>query len=373
MTAMLAFVANTSWNLVNFRFPVIRRLRDQGFTVYAVAPADEYSSELEAEGMEFMPLMSMVRESRNPFKELRVLAEMAWIYARMPVGVFLQFTPKVNVYGSLAAALTGKACISTVSGLGYAFTGRRLLGSLLKLLYKLAFSFNRKVVFQNRDDQRFFVVEGLVSEPKTVVVPGSGVDTRRFSPLPSSTQRGDQVVFLLVSRLLWDKGIKEFVEAAGVVKRRFSNTRFWLLGPVDDGNPAAIPRSVVEGWERDGIVEWLGPVDDVLPVLRKVQVVVLPSYREGMPRSLLEALSVGKLLLTTDTVGCRETVEDGVNGLLVEPRDAGALAGAMTRLALVSERGRRVMGLRSRERALREFSVDTVVDEYLGLIKELDS
>ena len=365
----ISFVANSAWNLVNFRLPIMRRFLKERFDVVAVASKDRFSDTL-ASDFELIMLRKLVRRSRNPLKELLALGEVIWIYARNPADLFFQFTPKMNIYGSISAAITGRCCVSTVSGLGYAFTGGRLLSLVLKLLYKIAFSFNERVIFQNRDDERFFLLEGMVSHLKSTVVPGSGVNVDEFCPCPAD--EGEKKVFLLVARMLWDKGIEEFVEAAGVVKSVWSNAEFWMLGPVDEGNPAAISPKTISDWQERGVVRWFGEKDDIKPIVAKSSVAVLPSYyREGIPRALLEAMAMGKPIITTDAIGCSETVENGVNGFIVPVRDSYALANAMIKFLSLSERVKKVMGLMSRKKAVREFSENIVVERYLAIARQL--
>lgn len=361
----VVIVANTSWYLWNFRLNLMLLLQREGVEVIAVAPADDYSSRFAEHGIRFIPL-AMSRRGKNPLGEVRAMANLYRIFRRERPGMVLTYTPKANIYASIAAHRCGIPVANNVAGLGYAFVRQGVLPRLIKLLYRVAFSRSRKVYFQNEDDLGLFVGEGIVAARLAERLPGSGVDTEKFSP----RERGEgPFTFLLVARLLWDKGIGEYVEAARLVRRSAPHAVFQLLGPLDDGNPSAISRSQVEEWRAEGIVEYLGATDSVTEYLAKADCVVLPSaYREGVPRSLLEAASMARPVLTTDTTGCRDVVDDGITGFLCKVRDAAGLAANMGRVLAMEEGERREMGLRGRMKMIRQFSEGIVLDRYLELV-----
>ena len=379
---------NTAWNLVNFRSGLIRALVAAGYEVIAVAPLDSYAGRLEELGCRFIPL-PMDNQGTHPGRDLLLLARFYRLLRQEKPDVYLGYTVKPNVYGSLAAHVLGIPVVNNIAGLGAVFIKDSWLTRLVRGLYRLALSRSAKVFFQNRDDRRLFVEGGLVQAEVTDQVPGSGIDLGRFalSPSPSdeaptlrypANVRGE-FRFLLIARLLWDKGVGEYVEAARILKRRYAGVasgdttqhNFCLLGFLDVQNPAAISRAQMDEWVAEGIVTYLGETDDVRPHLADSDCVVLPSYREGTPRTLLEAAAMGRPIITADAVGCREVVDDGVNGYLCRLRDAADLAEKMERMIALSPEARAEMGRRGREKVEREFDERIVIQKYLETILEI--
>lgn len=362
---------NTSWNIVNFRRGLVRALRDRGFEVLALSPDDPYAGRLAELGCHHLPL-AMDNKGTNPVRDAGLFLRYLAALRREQPAVFLGWTIKPNVYGSLAAHLLGVPVINNVSGLGTAFLSSGWLNRVVRVLYACAFARSRRVFFQNRDDEALFIESGLLRPDQAGILPGSGVDLQHFAPAPPATRdAGAGPVFLLVARLLWDKGVGEFVEAARLVKARLPNARFQLLGFLDVENRTAVPRSAVDQWGREGIIEYLGHADDVRPFLAAAGCVVLPSYREGTPRSLLEAAAMARPLIATDVSGCREVVDDGINGYLCRPRDAADLADKLLAFSQLPESVRHEMGAQSRFKAEREFSETIVVNAYLATIEEI--
>jgi len=355
---------------VNFRSALIRRLQAEGWRVVCIAPQDGYAGQLEAMGCRFISL-PLVNAGTNPLQELHSIWAYYRAYRRGRPAVALHFTPKANIYGSLAARLTRVPCINNIAGLGTAFIHDGPLTRIVRALYTLSQKSCRRIFFQNPDDRALFLDRGLARPEQTDLLPGSGVDTERFASVPA--QRGDTecVVFLLIARLIWDKGVGEFADAARQVLAEYPQARFQLLGFVDDNNPRAVPEEQIRSWEEEGTLTWLGRSDDVRPHIASADCVVLPSYREGTPKSLLEAASMGKPLITTNAVGCRQTVEDGVNGFLCRPRDAQDLAAKMHAFLALPTDEREQMGQRGREKMVREFDERIVLDTYLAAIREI--
>jgi len=370
------FVSNTVWNLVNFRISLMEYLKFQGMEVYAVAPfsGSELPEEIKSK-FPFIPIKYLDRKSKSVFRDFKLLAEFIQIYMKYKPNLVLHFTIKPNIYGSIACGLLGIPSIVNVTGLGYIFTEENVLRPLVKMLYKLSFIFSKRVIFQNRSDYEYF--KDVVPVEKAVIIPGSGVNVDRYSPEFCEKLRkfnpfkGGRLIILMISRLLWHKGIREFVEAAGIVKRKNPNVEFWLLGPIDEGNPATVPRHVLFEWQKKGLIKYLGATDDVRPFICKSDVVVLPSYREGLPKALLEAMSMAKPIVTTNVPGCKETVIDGYNGFLVEPRNAKALSIAIEKFLLLSREERRKFGLRGRDLVMRNFSDRVVLNLYSQVISQV--
>ncbi|WP_232280338.1 glycosyltransferase family 4 protein [Sphingomonas sp. PAMC 26605] len=355
---------NTSWNLVNFRSNLIARLQREGYAVVALSPDDGHRDALIALGVRHIPV-KIDSKGLSPLRDI-VLALRYWRVLRSlrPVA-FLGWTIKPNIYGSLAAHALGIPVINNISGLGTAFIRIGLLTRLVRSLYRLALARSSTVFFQNRHDRDQFVEERLVAAQRAALLPGSGIDLARFvpAPLPASP-----LVFLMVARLLRDKGVLEFAAAARIVRADRSDAVFRLLGPLDVANRTAIDRREVEGWQRDGVLDYLGEATDVRPHLAAASVVVLPSYREGMPRSLLEAAAMARPLIATDVPGCTEIARAGENAMLCPVRDARALADAMRAMIALSPAARAAMGARSRAIAEAEFDVALVEQRYLDAI-----
>jgi glycosyltransferase involved in cell wall biosynthesis len=280
------------------------------------------------------------------------------------------FTIKPVIYGSIAAWIAGvPRIINTITGLGFVFTDNRpLLRRIVESLYSVALRRTSLTFFQNPEDRKLFVDKRLVAAEKTSIVPGSGVDAAHFvvsNVMRGHDDSGRRIVFLMMSRLLKDKGILEFIQAARIVKSAFPEASFRLLGERDQRNPSAVTAEDIERWCREGVVEWLGKVADVRPYIDDADVIVLPSYREGTPRSLLEGAAMGKALIATDIAGCRQVIEHGLNGLLVPVRDVRSLADAM--VALIRDQGlRERMGKAGRERVEREFDERIVIRKTLA-------
>jgi glycosyltransferase involved in cell wall biosynthesis len=354
--------ANTTWYVVNFRSRLITSLIDQGWRVVVLSPTDRHVSRLIACGAEHVPL-KLDNAGTNPLRELHTLWSIRRTLKQIAPSVVLTFTPKVNIYLSMAARSLHVPVVANISGLGRGFESRGWLQRVSQVLYRTALKWPSTVFFQNEEDRTHFIAAGLVKASRTQRLPGSGVDVQRFSP--RAKPHGGPMQFLLVARLLWAKGVGEFVEAARIVKAQHPDVEFALAGFVDEGNDAAVPRATIEAWEREGLVTFLGSFDDMVPIYAQADCVVLPSYyREGVPRSLLEAASMGKPIITTDSVGCRDTVAHGVTGWLVKPRDAQALAEAMVRVLRIPPEQTAQMSLQARQRIVAKFDEQIVLDAY---------
>lgn len=368
MRKKVVIALNTAWNLLNFRSGLIRALVAAGYEVVAVAPPDEYAERLSTLGCRFVPL-PMDNQGTHPLRDLLLLLRFFWLMRFEVPDVYLGYTVKPNVYGSLAARALGIPVVNNIAGLGAVFIMGGWLNQLVKGLYRVALSRSRKVFFQNDDDRQLFITKRLVPEDVTDLLPGSGIDLAKFSPAPLPAKA--PVRFLLIARMLWDKGVGEFVEAARLLKQRGVDAEFCLLGFLDVQNPAAIPRQQMTNWVAEGAVRYLGVSDNVREEIAQADCVVLPSYREGTPRTLLEAAAMARPIVTTDAVGCREVVDDGINGYLCKPKDASDLADKMEWIVSISHAQRETMGLRGREKVEREFDEQIVIDKYLSAIAEV--
>lgn len=360
-------VSNTSWYLYNFRLPLIKGLISRGYQVFALSPEDTYVKYLRDYGIKHIHI-KMSRSGINPFEDIFLFIKLSNIYKRYKPDVIQNFTIKPVIYGTFAAQMSKINYIyNMIPGLGYVFTGNSLkkfwVRKVVRFLYRRSLLFSKHIYFQNQDDRDYFIKHKIVDKEKTSIVPGTGVDTDLFSPGKREQKEG--ITFILVARMLWDKGIKEFVDAAYRLRKQYQDISFWLLGPVDMQNPRGISSEQLENWNKEGIVKYLGMTDNVKSYLEKADVIVLPSYyREGIPLSLLEASAMGMPIITTDSVGCREVVEDGKNGYLVPAKDSVALSSFMERFISNPELAFR-MGKASRKMALTKFDAKKVVKEIL--------
>ena len=357
--AKILFTANTGWYLYNFRLPLARFLRDRDVDVVMVSPRDAYVPRMEAEGFRCVEL-KLDRRSINPFRELLVVMRLARIYGDERPAAVHHFTAKCVLYGTLAAKLSGvRAVVNSLTGLGHVFMGTgwkaRVLRPIVTWFYRNVLTARRvRVVFQNPDDLRTFTDSRLVVPDRTILIRGSGVNLERFAPRPGEPEGVPAPVVLFAARLTREKGVYELVEAARILKAKGVKATFQLAGSPDPGNPSSIQESVLARWRREGAVDLLGHVEAVDDLMAEATLVVLPTYREGVPRTLLEAAAMGKPIVATDVPGCREAVIHGVNGLLVPARDPQALADAIERLLRDADLRAR-MGRAGRQKMVLEF------------------
>jgi glycosyltransferase involved in cell wall biosynthesis len=373
MPNKIILVSRCAWTLYNFRAGLMRALKQRGALVIGGgAGGDGFEPWIAALGVPFISL-PVSKKAINLPADARLFCTLYRWYRRERPHVVHHFTIKPVIYGSLAARLAGvPRVVNTVTGLGFVFTEERLvwLRRLVEWQYRLALACAHFTFFQNRDDLQLFRARRLISSEKAELLPGSGVDCQFFAPAAITEPAPAQpLTFLMVARLLREKGVEEFVEAARQVKRECPETRFQLLGGRDERNPTVVPQTDLDRWQAEEVVTWLGEVPNVRPIVGRADVVVLPSYREGIPRALLEAAAMGKALITTDTVGCRDVVDEGVNGLLVPVRDAEALARAMVRL-ISNPAMRERMGKAGREKMEREFDERIVVEKTLQVYQQ---
>ena len=371
------FFANTSWYLYNFRLSTVQRLLSDGHEVVMVSPPGKFGKRLVEHGCRWIPL-SMERASLNPLRELATLGRLVNVFRRERPDIVHGFTLKCAIYGTIAARIARvPAMVSAVSGMGYVFTSdtpkARLLRPLVKTLLRIALNGKRSLlVLQNHDDALAFSQAGLVDPTRVRVILGSGVNTFRFHPSNRTTHRYERLRVLLAARLLEEKGVREFIEAAAILRKRERDIEFLLAGTPDPGNPHSISRAELHRWTEAGLVRCLGHVDDMPALLGSVHVMAVPSYyREGVPKSLIEGAAAGLALITTDRPGCREVVtQDGVDGLRVEVRNAEALADCIARLD--DDRDWLAqLGDRAREQALKKFDERLVIQQTLDVYAEL--
>lgn len=382
----IIYSANVSWSLYNNRRAQIQSTLKKNWQVACVCSKGSYIELIKKFGVNKIFLLRNYKKNVDLASDLSLIFEFYRIYRQWKPDIVHQFSIKPVIYGTIAARLAKvPITVNTIPGLGYVFTGtekkRKILRIFVSFLYKIAGKFCDFMFFQNEDDKKIFINHKFVSEEKTSVVPGSGVDTQYYSQdkinekIINQTKKGikykpNQIIILMASRMLYDKGISELVACSKRIKKIKPNVRFLLAGPLDPGNPAHIPVEVIEKWRKENKIEYLGRRSDIRELIGLSDIVVLPSFREGKPRFLLEAASMGKPIIATDIPGCRDIVENGENGILVPIKDVESLFNAVIKLINNSDM-RRKMGEKSRKKAKKEFDEKIVVDQTLKVYKQL--
>lgn len=366
---------NTAWNIYNFRAGLIKKLVDHGCRLLAVAPRDEYAKRLESLGADFIP-MPMDNAGTHPARDMALFWRYVTLFRKEQPDVVLSYTVKPNIYASLAANFCGIPVINNISGLGATFINKNFITHVVRILYRLALRKSGRVFFQNGEDLDYFVSSGLVREEIAEKIPGSGIDLTHYAftaLIPPHQRKHVKFRFLLFARMLWDKGVGEYIAAARRLIAEYPDVEFGLLGSLDLQNPAAITRQQMDAWIKEGIVHYYEATDDVRPYIAEADCIVLPSYREGTPRSLLEAAAIGRPIVTTHVVGCKEVVDDGVNGLLCGVGDASDLAAKMESMLGFSHEEREMMGKMGREKVEKQFNEQIVIEKYLDAIQQIIS
>jgi len=372
MRPRLLYLVAEDWTFWEIRRDLARLAQEAGYDVTIVTRVAAHAERIRQAGFQLIPI-TLSRESRHPFQELQTVFKLVSIYRNVRPHLVQQVAMKPVLYGSLAAWVSGvPAVINVFGGLGYAFIDRPQRTSLFRVVLrwtlKKAIALSRSVVVvQNSDDRDVLIREGIVDAPRIRLIAGSGVDVHRFVPVAPAV--GDPIV-MLVGRMLWDKGIGEFVEAAARLRAQDVRARFVLVGRCDRGNPTVIEEAQLHRWTQQYGIEWWGHRDDLPVVFGQATIVVLPSYREGLPKVLLEAAASGKAIIATDVPGCRETVRHRHTGLLVPVRNAEALAKAI--FELLEDAGLRSrLGACARESVVRDHSTERVSGKFLALYRDL--
>ena len=361
----VVMTVNVAWNIWNFRKPVVEALLAGGHKVTVLAPPDAFVDPLKNLGCQFVPL-SMNAKGLNPIDEMRLWRRFLRLFKELQPDIILSYTIKNNTFGALAAKSLGVPFIPNVSGLGTGFLSGGMLQFIVEQLYRRAYRDLPVIFFQNEDDQDLFTARGLARPDQARLLPGSGIDLDHFAP--AAPRPGDAPVFLLIARLLRDKGVLEFVEAARRIKAERPEARFQLLGAAGSENRTAISEATVEGWVDEGLIEYLGVTSDVRPVIADATCVVLPSYREGAPRTLIEAAAMARPLIATDVPGCRAVVDHEETGFLCVVRDSDSLAAAMRRFFGLTPEEQAAMGRAGRAKMEREYDQRLVVRAYCEAI-----
>jgi len=365
----IALVANTTWNISNFRKNILKALHEAGYDLIVIAPIDENIDYLEDYPyVKHLPLSCLSRKGINPINDLLLIWELSRKYKEEKIDLVIHYTIKPNLYGSFAARFLRLANISAITGLGYTFIHNGLINRLSTFLYRIALQSNNMVIFENQDDRILFLRKKLVKSDQAISVKGCGVNIDYFKPRPKVEQI-DALIFTFVGRLLYDKGITEFVEVAKRIRKIYPKVKFWILGEIDTQNPAAIKEKELSTWVENQFIEYKGFVKDVRPYLAETDCVILPSYREAIPRAIQEGMAMGKPVITTDVPGCREAVEDGKNGFLVPVQNVDILFERVKQMIELPPEIRLAMGSYGRQKVLNEFDDRLIANQFVEVIK----
>ncbi|MFM5569615.1 glycosyltransferase family 4 protein [Aeromonas veronii] len=368
MSKHLCMVSNTAWSMWNFRRGLLSALIQHGYRITIVAPPDNTVFSLCDLGCSFIPL-ALSPKGVNPIVELKSIFDFVRIYRRINADLIIHYTVKPNVYGSFAAHLCRTPALAITTGLGYAFMNDGWVPKVVRLLYKFAFKYPKLVIFLNEDDRLEFVSRQLVDERKTLLLPGEGVDLSFFYPSEKFAE-DDSVSFLLIARLLWDKGIGEYVAAAKQIHILYPNIKFKLLGDVQADNPRAIGYAQLHEWINEGVLEYLGTTHDVRPIIMESDCIVLPSYREGLPRTMIEAAAMAKPIIVTDVPGCRDVLLHEQTGLLCQARNVSSLTDAMMTFIRMTTAQRTLMGNAARRLVSARFDEKKIIGIYFDLLAQ---
>ena len=366
-TRTIAFVSNNCWSLINFRKELLQYFLDQGYRVLAIAPDDEYTSDIRTMGCIFYPVQFR-NSAISPVKDILLYFSLLEIYRKEKPAIIFHYVIKPCIYGTMAAGKLNIPSVSVITGLGYVFSGGNWLRYPVQFLFKRAMVHAKQVWFLNHENAEYFEQQGLISNDKIKILPGEGIDTNKFSPAVYR-QASRPFIFLMVSRLLWSKGLGIYMEAARILRSRGIDAEFRLLGKPEKGHPESVPEEQLQHWVKQGLLVDLGFREDVRSSLSAADCLVLPTYyEEGIPRTLLEASSMEIPCITTDRTGSHSVVENNVNGLLCKPRDSQDLADKMITMILLGNEKRREMGQNGRKKMLAEFDLKAVIAMYSEMV-----
>ena len=371
MKKKIIITSNSCWNIFNFRKGLIKELLKSNYEIIVVAPYDECADIIKNLGCSYFPIV-IDRKGINPFQNIKIYFQYLKIFKLINPQIILTFTIKPNIFSSIAANYLKIPIINNITGLGSTFINKGVIYQITKFLYKISIKYSSKVFFQNYDDLKLFVNLKLVDKYRAERIPGSGINLNSFKSYQNDKNlETKNFNFLLISRILIDKGIREYIEAAKIILRNNSNISFNLIGKLDLENPSKISKSDFDKLIKSGPINYLGYFNDVKTFINESDCVVLPSYREGLPNVLLEAAALSKPIIATDVAGCRDIVEDGINGYLCIPKNSNDLADKMIKLANHSKDKLIQMGQISKAKIEKEFDENIVIDKYLKTIDSI--
>lgn len=358
------FTANVLWDIYIFRGGVIKALVDEGHDVTVIAP---YETRIDMEkelGVKVINI-SLNKRGMNPLEDLKLFRELYKIYKTEIPDIIFHYTIKANVYGTLAAHFAKIKSVAVLTGLGYAFVTNSMVSKIAKLLYKISLPFAEEVCVLNEDDKKLLSSEKIIKAERIFVLPGEGINTEKFIPMEKTENLDNKkIIFLMTARAFFDKGVKEYVEAAEIIKAEYPNAEFQFLGALGGNSVSGIDETQMNSFVDKGIINYLGTVNDVTQIVKNADCIVLPSYREGISRTLLEGAAMEKPLIAANVPGCKEIVIDGVTGFLAEPKNSADLAEKMRKFILLSEEERKNLGKVGRKHVTAKFDEKIVIDIY---------
>jgi glycosyltransferase involved in cell wall biosynthesis len=369
LSKKIALVADSTWNIYNFRQNIIQKLIEEGHQVIVLAPLDEYITYKDKyPELKHVDLRQLVKDGINPVKDLLLIFELFKKYKAVKPDLIIHYTHKPNIFGSIAAKLCGIKSIAVVTNLGYDYSKEGWLNYILRLLYKFTAGKKELVIFENCDDMNLFKDNEIITAKNAAYVNGCGVDTSYYQPVEKS-KNDKQIVFTFIGQLLKDKGVVEFANAAKYLKiEKKSKVKFQLIGAIDPDNPSSIEKDNLKEWIDRGYIDYKGFIPDVRPSIASSDCIVLPSYREGLSRIIIEAMSMGKPVITSNTPGCRQTVINGVNGFLIPVKDEDALRSSMQNFMELDAETRINMGEKGREMVFKKFDSKLIANNFMNLI-----
>ena len=365
----LVFSSNIAWSIYNFRMDLLQSLQKDGYQIHAVAAKDKYVKKLTDQGFVFTPIR-INNNGTNPLKDLFLVFQYLKIYKSINPDIICNSVIKPNIYSTIAAGILGIPVVNNISGLGTLFIKQSIATKIAVVLYRFSQKFASKVLFQNKYDLRFFIQHKIVTSKQVQLIHGSGIDTSKFKCI-QRTNNQSSFTFLFVGRLLKDKGIFEFIEAAKIIKNASPGVQFNVLGPLYASNATAINRHDIDRWvSKDKVINYLGESDDVRTIMQNADCLVLPSYREGLSKVLIEASSMSLPIITSNVPGSKDVVVDTVTGLLCRPRDSKDLAIKMEQMLSLGHHKRLEMGHQARQRAIDLFDVKHIIQTYKQVIRQ---
>lgn len=358
------FTANVLWDIYIFRYGVIKALIEDGHKVVAIAPNDERIDFPKDLGIEHIPI-DLSKRGINPFKDLKLSNQLRKIYKKEKPDIIFHYTIKPNIYGSIMARCLNIPSVAVLTGLGYSFIEGGIVSKIAKLLYKISLNLSKEVWVLNEDDKNELLKKKIVKKDKIFILPGEGVDVSKFSPIENIEKEDkEKTVFLMVARAFYDKGFREYIEAARRIKEKYENIEFQFLGALGGDSKNGINEEVMNSLEKEGVIKYLGHRKDVNIIISKSDCIVLPSYREGISKVLMEAASMERPLIASNVTGCKELIEDGKNGYLVQAKSVVDLVEKLEWFIKLSPIERDLMGKNGREKILKEFDEKIIIDIY---------
>jgi len=367
----IVFSSNSSWYLFNFRIRTLKYLIERGYNIVCISPKDSYSSKLTDIGCVHEDI-EIRSKSKNPVMDLKIFLKYFYLYWRLKPLICFHFTIKPNIYGTIAAAIFRVKVINNITGLGTTFIHKNFISCIVKFLYLISQPFAYKILCQNDDDFNLLTNSGLVKKRQLQLIPGSGVDIKKFSPILKSYEENQVYTFIYIGRMLADKGLRELISAVKTLNQNEILCNLVLYGPCDADNISSISMKEINHWKSIPGVSYEGVTDNPHLALQKADCVVLPSYREGMPRSLLEAGAMGLPSIATNVPGCRHIIQHNINGLLCDAKNIQSLKQAMRKMINIPLKDQIIMGQRAREIVVSKFDEQLLIDMTLDFVKKIE-